>query len=53
MSQQATFVCLRCGAEHQAEFSPKVVQERTCPKCHSNSVRRVKKKKAAKAKAES
>jgi predicted nucleic acid-binding Zn-ribbon protein len=43
---EADFKCLRCGAvtkmPYQEGEGPK---ERACPKCKSNSVRRVKEKK--------
>jgi predicted nucleic acid-binding Zn-ribbon protein len=42
MTETGNFACLRCGHEYQAEFKPKVVEERTCPACGSNSVRRLK-----------
>jgi DNA-directed RNA polymerase subunit RPC12/RpoP len=38
--QQARFDCLRCGAECELPYTPGKVEERTCPKCGSNSVRR-------------
>jgi ssDNA-binding Zn-finger/Zn-ribbon topoisomerase 1 len=45
MSKEGNFVCLRCMHEYTGPYNPKVVEEKTCPKCHSNSVRRLKKKK--------
>jgi len=46
MAEEADFVCLRCGHEFKQPYDPKAgPQERACPKCHSNSVRRVKEKK--------
>lgn len=42
MEEQAKFKCLRCEHEYFDSYDPKVVKERTCPKCMSNSVRRVK-----------
>ncbi len=42
MANEAKFKCLRCGAEFMLHYEPKVIEERTCPKCLSNSVRRVK-----------
>ncbi len=42
MEQKAKFKCLRCGNEFYDTYDPKVVVERSCPKCKSNSVRRVK-----------
>lgn len=41
--EQSKFKCLRCGHEYIDYYKPKVVEERTCPKCGSNSVRRLKK----------
>jgi predicted nucleic acid-binding Zn-ribbon protein len=43
MADEATFKCLRCGNEFKQPFDPKApLIERTCPKCQSNSVRRMK-----------
>jgi len=42
MENQAKFKCLRCGNEFYDNYDPKVIAERTCPKCKSNSVRRMK-----------
>lgn len=42
MAETAYFKCLRCGYEYVGEYTPRVVEERTCPKCGSNSVRRLK-----------
>ncbi len=42
MAETAYFKCLRCGHEYVDEYTPKVVEERTCPNCASNSVRRLK-----------
>lgn len=42
MAETAYFKCLRCGHEHVGDYKPKVVEERACPKCGSNSVRRLK-----------
>lgn len=42
MDNQAKFKCLRCGHEFLDSYDPKVIVERSCPKCKSNSVRRVK-----------
>ncbi|MCR4440367.1 MAG: hypothetical protein QHJ34_14030 [bacterium] len=39
---EAKFKCLRCGYEFMAHYDPKITEERACPKCHSNSVRRIK-----------
>jgi putative FmdB family regulatory protein len=41
--------CLRCGHEYEGEYdSANGPQELSCPKCKSNSVRRIPKKDAAK-----
>ena len=40
MPDQVTFKCLRCGNEFRGIYDTDV--ERICPKCRSNSVRRVK-----------
>lgn len=38
--------CLRCGFEYSVTLDPKKgLQERVCPKCKSNSVRRLPAKK--------
>ena len=42
MPEQVTFKCLRCGNEFRGIYDTDV--ERMCPKCRSNSVRRVKDK---------
>jgi predicted nucleic acid-binding Zn-ribbon protein len=42
MPDQVTFKCLRCGNEFRGIYDTDV--ERMCPKCRSNSVRRVKEK---------
>ena len=42
MPDQVTFKCLRCGNEFRGVFDTDM--ERMCPKCRSNSVRRVKDK---------
>jgi predicted nucleic acid-binding Zn-ribbon protein len=44
MADEAQFYCLRCGHRFKGSYTPKVVQERACPQCASNSVRRVKEK---------
>jgi len=54
MAEQADFKCLRCGLEYTAPFDPEEEpQERSCPKCRSNSVRRLKNKKDKEPKAPS
>ena len=42
MAESAYFKCLRCGYDYVGEYTPKVVVEKACPKCGSNSVRRLK-----------
>ena len=42
MAEQVGFKCLRCGNEWRGVFDVEV--ERMCPKCRSNSVRRIKDK---------
>jgi hypothetical protein len=43
MPEEAKFKCLRCGYEFKMPFNPKApLIERACPKCQSNSVRRIK-----------
>jgi predicted nucleic acid-binding Zn-ribbon protein len=44
MPEQVTFKCLRCGNEFRGVYDTDV--ERMCPKCRSNSVRRIKDKEA-------
>jgi len=44
MAEEAKFKCLRCCSEFKLPFTPGVTEERTCPNCSSNSVRRVKEK---------
>jgi len=42
VAEEATFKCLRCGHEFKMPFDPKgPMVERACPKCLSNSVRRM------------
>ena len=42
-----TFRCMACSHEYQEEVERGEDKERGCPKCRSNSVRHLKKKKAA------
>lgn len=42
--EERDFKCLRCGAGFKLPYTKGVMQERTCPKCGSNSVRLDKKK---------
>ncbi len=45
MLQPAKFKCLRCGREYEGYFDPDAEpQERSCHKCGSNSVRRLREK---------
>ena len=39
MATEKTFYCLRCQHRFDAQHDPKMVVERSCPKCGSNSVR--------------
>jgi predicted nucleic acid-binding Zn-ribbon protein len=45
MAEQVTFKCMRCGHEFRGMLDTDI--ERMCPKCRSNSIRRVKEKPAA------
>jgi putative FmdB family regulatory protein len=45
-----TFRCMACGHEYDEEVKRGEDVERSCPKCRSNSIRRLKKKKPAAAK---
>jgi putative FmdB family regulatory protein len=47
MVETGNFKCLRCGHEYTDKYTPKVPQERSCPNCGSNSVRRIVEKAAA------
>ena len=38
-AQTKTFYCLRCQHRFLAQHDPKIVLERSCPECGSNSVR--------------
>jgi predicted nucleic acid-binding Zn-ribbon protein len=40
-AKDCTFKCLKCGHEYAGKYDPKNVTERSCPKCRSNSVRRL------------
>ncbi len=42
MAESAYFKCLRCGHGYTGDYVKKVVVEKTCPKCGSNSVRKLK-----------
>jgi predicted nucleic acid-binding Zn-ribbon protein len=39
------FKCMMCGHEYQEMVEPDEDKERGCPKCRSNSIRHLKKKK--------
>jgi len=39
MPEKRTFQCLRCENRFPVEYDTKLVMERACPKCGSNSVR--------------
>ena len=41
MAEKANFKCLRCEYKYEDKYTPKIPQELTCPKCGSNSVRRL------------
>ena len=42
MADREHFKCLRCGHEYSAPKPEKaVMEERTCPRCRSNSVRKI------------
>ena len=43
-AEEKDFSCLRCGAKFKLPYTKGVMQERTCPKCGSNSIRLDKKK---------
>ena len=42
------FKCLNCGHEYDGSYDPDNIDERSCPECRSNSVRRLPLKKADK-----
>ena len=46
MADKADFKCLRCEHEYEDKYNPGVPTERSCPKCGSNSVRRIEKRQA-------
>jgi len=41
-----TFKCMMCGHEYEDKVEKGEDKERGCPKCRSNSIRHLKKKKA-------
>ncbi len=44
MAEHVTFKCMRCGHEFRGVLDTDI--ERICPKCRSNSIRRLKEKPA-------
>jgi DNA-directed RNA polymerase subunit RPC12/RpoP len=44
MAKEAKLKCLRCGCEYTLAVSEET-DERTCPRCRSNSVRQIKEEK--------
>jgi len=42
METMETFKCLRCGHTFQDKYDAKVLKERSCPRCNSNSIRLMK-----------
>jgi len=42
------FRCMMCGHEYEDKVTKDEDVERSCPKCRSNSIRHLKKKKVAK-----
>jgi predicted Zn-ribbon and HTH transcriptional regulator len=51
MATIETFRCMMCGHEYQDKVEKDEDKERSCPKCRSNSIRHIKAKFAAAAKA--
>jgi putative FmdB family regulatory protein len=43
--KDVSFKCMMCGHEYEELVDPDKDEERSCPKCRSNSVRQLKKKK--------
>jgi rRNA maturation endonuclease Nob1 len=43
--EEVDFICLRCNEKFKLPYTPGIIKERACPKCGSNSVRRIKNKK--------
>lgn len=41
-TETGLFKCLRCGLAYESAYTPRKVEERACPKCGSNSQRRLK-----------
>lgn len=40
MAEQVTYKCMRCGNTWRGEYDVESI-ERMCPRCRSNSVRRI------------
>jgi len=47
-AREVLFKCLNCGHEYPGMFDMDHITERVCPKCRSNSVRRLPMPKTAK-----
>ena len=47
-AKQVQFKCLMCGHEYKGMYDHNNVTERSCPKCRSNSIRRLPDAKAVK-----
>ncbi|HEY87663.1 MAG TPA: hypothetical protein G4O06_06555 [Dehalococcoidia bacterium] len=46
MAKEAKLKCLRCGYEYTSPVSDNTeLEERTCPRCSSNSVRQIREEK--------
>ncbi len=43
------FRCMMCGHEHQSKVEPGEDKERACPRCRSNSIRHLRRRKRARA----
>jgi hypothetical protein len=48
-AREQLFQCLACKHEYKGLYDADNIQERTCPKCRSNSVRRITKSQKAEA----
>ncbi|UCF05609.1 MAG: hypothetical protein JSV33_00815 [bacterium] len=46
VARETNFKCLNCEHEYTGMYDPDNITERSCPKCRSNSVRRLPEKKA-------
>ncbi len=45
-ARETLFLCLNCKHEYTGMFDPDHIQERTCPECRPNSVRKAPPRKA-------